>query len=447
LGFIFFSVLVPLLASPFELNASVAAETRAGEEPILYPAVSERFVAELVTPQVEADLRQERLDVRLSYSPRLVWQSPNALGRTIRPLFLNQATLVLASQPSATTTVSARAFGSYGEPDYTILPQLIAAGQGTVAQGSGQAYVPQVVKILTFSAKAGIQTEVSRRLLLAFSAEANHFRPLLDQPPATMAPPSMTTMSTTTSANTSYFVTRQTTVAANPGALFRLTPVDDLGLFVGAAYSTYSSGVEFLLLSSTLSWRTRRASRYDLRLDLGLTDVRNLSTIPEVGFHDVLSPTGSVEALWHIMSQDDYGLTARLKAGVDEFVDPVLEITYPRATVSGQITLGLAPDWSLAVQGDFSTGLQTPSVPLAVTMTLTPTMTPTPQQDLDETAFSVAVPVRHRLSRNLLMEFGGRWTERAPAIVASDFAFRERVLWAYLTLTYSTRATPDWSGR
>ena len=437
MGFIFFSVLAPLLASPFELNASVAAETRAGEEPILNAEVSERFVAELVIPQVEADLRQERLDVSLAYFPRVIWQSPNTLGRTVRPLFLNQATLVLSAQPSATTKVSARAFGSYGEPDYTILPQLIGASQGMVAQGSGQASVPQVVKILTASARAAIQTQVSRRLLLTVSAEANHFRPLLDQP--AIPPPSMTTTST----NTSYFLTRQTTVAANPGALFRLTPVDDLGLFVGAAYSTYSSGIEFLLVSSTLSWRTRRASGNDLRLDLGVTEVRNVGLIPAGGFREALSPTGSVEALWHVMSEDDYGLTARLKAGVDEFADPVLAVTYPRATVSGQMTLGLAPDWTLAIQADFSTGLQNaPTTVIGAPLTV-----PSTAQEPDETVFSLAVPVRHRLSKNLIMEFGGRWTERAPTIVASDFAFRERVFWAYLTLTYSTRATPDWSGR
>ena len=411
MGFIFFALLAPLLASPFELNASVATETRAGEAPVLGTTVSDRFVAELITPQAEAELRQEQLDVRLAYSPRLFWQAPNALGRTFRPLLLNQATLSLSAQPSATTKIAARAFGSYGEPDYTILSQIIGSMQGMPAPGSGQPSVPQVLKILTVAANLGIQTDLSRRFRLTFGVDATHFRPLADLPPVMsqpgvpMPPPSAVYLT-------------QTTVTATPGATFRVTPEDDLALTVGTAYSTYSSTysccVELLLVSPMLSWRMRRQAGDELRLGLGFTEARDLGSISVLGGHPVLSPTGSVEALWHVGGEDEYGLTARLKATVDEFVDPILGVAYPRGLVAGQLLLVLAPDWSVSVQGDFGTSLQTsPAIPTS--NTTAPSQIGSP----DETAFSISVPVRHRLSGNLIMEFGGRWAERAPAIAAS----------------------------
>lgn len=420
---------MPLLASPFELNASVASETRAGESPVLANAGSERLVTELITPLAEAELHEERLDVRLAYFPRLVWQSPNALGRTIRPLFLNQASLTLDARPSARTKVTGRAFGSYGEPDYTILPQLISNSQGMLPQGSGQATVPTVLTILTVSADLGIETEVSRRSRLTLSVDVSHFRPFGTSMVST--PPTLTL-------TPSYLLTEQTTVAATPGAAYRLTPDDDLALTVGTAYSTYSSGTELLFVSPMLTWRARRSAAGDeFRLGLGLTNARELDTgTPIVGLQ-ALSPAGSAEALWHVFTEDQYGLTAELKATVDEFVDPVLRVAYPRGYIAGQMTLILAPDWSMGVQGDFGASLQT-STPATVNGIYP-----------DETAFSVSVPVRHRITGNVIMEFGGRWAERAPAfaVPASDFAFRERQLWAYFMLTASTRAVSDWSGR
>jgi len=414
-------LLATLLADPFELNAGITTEARAGQSPVLASQDSQAFMAMVATPRLEAALRDRQTDVRLSYFPRFVWQSPNTLGRTVRPLLLNQAALSLSSRPTATSELGAHAFGSYGEPDYTILPQLIGAGQGMVPVGSGQAQVPQVQKILTFSVGVLGETAVTRRWALSLGLDASHFRPIAAPSDPNLPPP----------AGMFVGLIKQTAVTASPGVIHRLTAHDDLALIVGATYATYSTGIELGLVSTTLSWRARRAGSDEYRLDLGVTGARDLGEVSALPSGRDVSPTGRVEALVHLVGEDEYGLFVRLRAAVDEFVDPILAQVYPRGLVAGQLTLVQAPDWSFGVQGDFVTSLRTSAAP----------------SGFDETAFSLVMHIRHRVNDNLIVEVGGRWSERAPALAASNFGFHAQQLWGYVSLTADTRERPRWTGR
>jgi hypothetical protein len=415
-------VLVTLWSDPVELNAGVTAEVRAGESPVIAQQNAQAFVATLVTPTIDLDLKESRGGARLTYYPRLVWQSPNALDRTIRPLLLHQGSLSASVRPTRTTHVAARAFASYGEPDYSILPQLIGASGGTVPVGPGQAAVPQVQTIVTFSGSALLEDQVSRRLRVTLGGGATYFRPIGTPTPAPAGAmlPGIS------------FLSEQTTATLTPGIVERLTRNDDLGVAINGTYSTYSTGIEVALVGPSVSWRARRAAGDELRVELGAAVARDVGAVSAVPGGQAVAPTGSVEALLHLGGEDEYGVWTRLRAAVDEFIDPVLSTVYPRTFVAAQTVLVVAPDWSVGLQADFTTSLRTPS----------PAM-----MSLDETAFSVVVPVRHRFGPSLIAELGGRWGERAPAIAASDFAFRERQLWVYVSLTADTRARARWSGR
>ena len=142
-------LLAPLLASPFNLDGAVVAEGRAGSSPVLVGQAPQSFAAAVVSPQVAVWLRGHQLDLRLGYLPRLTWETPNDLGFEGRPLILHQAALALTARPAATTELQARAAGAIGQPDYSILPQLI---------GSGQAALPQVQRIVTVSGSARVAT-------------------------------------------------------------------------------------------------------------------------------------------------------------------------------------------------------------------------------------------------------------------------------------------------
>jgi hypothetical protein len=55
----------------------------------------------------------------------------------------------------------------------------------------------------------------------------------------------------------------------------------------------------------------------------------------------------------------------------------------------------------------------------------------------------VEVPFRYRWSSQLMVEIGGRYSERAPNLFADDFAWRYRELWAFVTLTGTSHRTRD----
>jgi hypothetical protein len=424
LGLTLIFALATLWADPAELNAGVTSETRAGVSPLLGSQEPQAFTATLVTPMLDGELKEPGGGLRLAYYPRFVWQTPNALDRTVRPLILHQVSLAAAIRPNEATHFSLRAYGSYGEPDYSILPQLVGSAPGsTVPIGPVQSAVPQIQTILTASATALLEGDVSRRLSLTLGGGVSHFRPI-GAPPA---PSPVAGMAAAPS-----FLIEQTTASVSPGFFERLAPSDDLGLVVNASYATYSDGVDVGLVGPSAFWRERRAGRYELRLELGATIAHDLGAVSAVPGGTVVSPTGAVDGAFHVVGQDESGLLARFRAGVDEFVDPILSQVYPRAFVSAQLAFVVAPNWWAGVQGDFTTSLISPSM---ATM------------NLDETALSVVVPVRHRFGPNVIVELGGRWGERAPAITSSDFGFRERQLWAYLAITADTRERSAFSWR
>ena len=131
------------------------------------------------------------------------------------------------------------------------------------------------------------------------------------------------------------------------------------------------------------------------------------------------------------MSTDSYGFWMRLRGAVDEFVDPVLVDVYPRALASARSPWSFRRAGPRPCKANFTTGLRTTA----------------PATNVDETAFFVGVPIRYRLNENVILEGGGRWAERAPALAASDFGFHQRQLWASATLTVTTSAVPGWTGR
>ena len=422
--------LVTLLASPFDLNAGVATEFRAGQSPISANQESQAFVAALATPQVDAELKDRRMDLRLAYFPRFVWQSPNPLDRTVRPLFLNQGSLALTAQPTGRVTVSARAAGAYGEPDYATLAALLGTGQGT-PQANGQAAVPTVEKILTVSGGAGVVGDVSRRFRLTFGADGTHIQPVTEQqavapPMGTMVAPPIPLLD-------------QTTVSVRSGAAYRLTRTDDLGLDASASHVSFApppgsgpeGGVELALAGAMLTWRTHLSNVDELHVGVGVSEAHDLGVVTRIPGRQVFAPAVNADVLLHSGSADGYGLWTRFRGGVDEFVDPVLAEAYPRALASAQVAVVLPPCWSAGVQGEFTTSLRTTAV----------------AGDPDETAFSVSLPVRYRVNANVFVEVGGRWSERAPALASSDFGFREKQLWAYFALTATTRAMPVWTSR
>jgi hypothetical protein len=410
---LFALVLAPVLASPLDLNAGVLAEGRGGKSPVVAGQDPEWFAAAVLTPQIEAWLRDERVEAQLAYLPRFFWQVPNNAGFKTRTLILHQLAFRIFGRPTSTTDVSARAFASYGQPDYSILSYLLP----------NQAALPQVQTIVTASGGFGVEQALSRRLRLTLAGDAMHFR-VKDELPAQNA----TAMAPT--------LPRQTSFDATPGVAYAVTRIDDFQLTSTVAYGQYGNNIAIASVTPLLSWRNRQPSGDELRLSIGLSYARDVGTTHIINGGSALLPTASGDVLHTLLVQDGYGFLAHLRVTAEQYVDPVLLSTGPRFIASGQLSMTAAPDWSVAFQGDFSASLAKLPPPPPMVM---PPAGGAPVRPPDQTAFSVRVPVRHRFSRNVMLEFGGLYGDRGPALTSSNFEFHQRQLWAYFSLTITTR--------
>jgi hypothetical protein len=399
-------LLLPLLAEPVNLDGTVIAEGRRGVSPILANGGSTAFGAGILLPQVELWLRDERGELRVAYLPRLTWQLPNQLDYEARPLVLHQVSLGVIHRPTSKTQYSVRALGSVGEPDYSTLTQIL---------GPGQAAVPQARTVASVSSSADGQVIFTRRWRATMVANVSYFH-VLNVPPAVVG-----TMPTLNS---------QLGLSGAVGTSYALTPIDDLALSAPIAYVTYATDVQLFTITPTLSWHQRHQTG-DVRLSLGLTYMQDLGTTHTLQNGWGFLPAANVDLVQSVVVQDGNGLWARARFTVEHYADPILVAVGPRALAWGQLALTASPDWIFAVEGNVSLSLRT---------------TPLPENP-DETAFSLRVPVRRRLSRHFAIEIGGLWSDRGPALAAPSFAFHQRQLWAYFSLTATTRDVPGWSFR
>jgi hypothetical protein len=422
---LFALVLAPLLASPFDLNAGVLTEARGGKSPVLAGKDPEWFAAAVLTPQVEASLRDERVEAQLAYLPRFFWQVPNNAGFKTRTLILHQLSFRIFGRPTSTTDANAHAFASYGQPDYSILSYLLPTGQTAL---------PQVQTIVTASGGFGVEQSLSRRLHLTLAGDAVYFR-VIDEVPIQNA----TGMAST--------LPRQTSFDATPGVVYSVTRNDDFLLTSTVAYGQYANDTAIVTVTPLLTWRNRQPAGDGLRLSIGLSYAQDVGTTHIISSGSALLPTATGDVLHGLLVQDGYGLLAHLRVTAEQYVDPILLSTGPRFMASGQLSLTAAPDWSVALQGDFSASLA--KLPPPPPGTGPPPGAP-PNPDArppDQTAFSVRVPARHRFSRNCVLEFGGLYGDRGPSLTSSDFKFHQRQLWAYFALTITTRDVPTLSIR
>ena len=120
-------------------------------------------------------------------------------------------------------------------------------------------------------------------------------------------------------------------------------------------------------------------------------------------------------------------IRSSIGVGMTSIVDPVLGVAVSRGLAQASVDALLGP-WSVGARCAFSTDLfggQFDSAGGGVSP--------------DETFVSADIPIRYRTSRHLIVEFGGRFSERAPNLGAPGFAWDNRELWLYLNLTTFSR--------
>jgi hypothetical protein len=109
-----------------------------------------------------------------------------------------------------------------------------------------------------------------------------------------------------------------------------------------------------------------------------------------------------------------------LTGGTTAFTDPILGYAVLRGSAQASVMAELGPRWRVST-----------SVVLTTDLSKLPSLNGVSP---DETILSVEVPVSYRWPHQMGIDFGGRYGERAPHFSDPNFAWRERELWAYVTL-------------
>jgi hypothetical protein len=398
-----------LFSGTLALQASVENEIRAGETPLVAGTASQSFVAEILTPRLALELRRAEVVLSAWYGPRIFWEDPNPTS-TSGPLVLHTLGTRLDVDPSTTLHATFSLIGAVGEPDYTALPQVLGTVQGTL---------PPLIELASLHGDARISDALTRLWSVSLGAQAFAWR-WVDVP---ASPPPGT-------------ITSQILGSVEPSATLRLSDRDALQFATAVGAASYPGGVGLLTVSPATTWKRRLARRVDLNLRAGLAYAHVLGqqlpgAIPllPAGKDSTVSPLGSAEIGSRIARRDNFLLQARAVAGVDFFVDPVLGVAIPRASTGAEVAALAVPDWFVSFRGDFATALRAP-----------PAIANQPPPD--ETAFSLTLSGRRRLTDSLFAELGGRWADRGPTLGTPDFQFHQRQLWVFLSLTGTTRPLP-----
>ncbi|MES1171682.1 MAG: hypothetical protein ABUL77_00470 [Bacteroidota bacterium] len=403
-----------VVAAEIDVNGTVTGEVRVGQGPLVSSQAPRAGVIAVVTPVGDVMLFRPDLELMLDYGPRIFWREPNGTAR-VRPLILHSSNLSLRARPTQSLSLLGLASGSVGEPDYSAL--------STYGGSGAAATLPTVVNLLSLSARVAAVLATTRIWDLGLAVEGAHRRPL-GQPPG--ADPNIPTV----------VLPRQTTLRVEPTASAHLTRRDDLLLLSSLSYQTYSNGAEYLLATAEVGGRRRLTPRFDLRLVAGVAYLKTLgriTTMPNAPTPPALRPIGTAELQGRIIRGNNVALSMGTAVRVEYYVDPVLALAVPRGTLSARCSLLLGQDWMASIEGAFSTNISAEPFALG-----------TDQSQVFETVASVSLPVRHRISHHMVLEFGGRWSDRGSHLRASDFEFRQRQLWAYGMLTWTTRDLAEW---
>ncbi len=353
-------------------------------------------------------------DLRVESASRILWR-PEPLPDS-RPLFLETLEATHTRHPSRRSRLRLNFLASYGEQDYTSLQQ----------QLSNQPALPLATTMLMLDATGGASWRSSRRTTLDIQLGAMYRRAFDTS--------TLVNGTAGSSASTVPTLPTQYTLTAAPGLAFALTRRSSVDAVV-SVIDTDSQEVELasgqpgdlnvLLIQPQVGIREELTGRQQLHLAAGFsyavtlrrTDIANLTWYP--------APLLQIDLISVLQRTRTAVVRSTLGAGTTEFVDPVLGAVVSRGLAQAGVDaqLGL---WSVGARCAFATDL---SRTLPTIGNVFP----------DETAVSAEIPVRYRTSRHLVVELGGRYTERAPHLGAPGFAWHNRELWLYLNLTASSR--------
>jgi hypothetical protein len=411
-----------------ELEAGARIDTRVGIAPTgVTPSgqvaqSEQKQVVVAATPLLGLHWSRSTSELNAISATRILWRPVPLLE--MRPLFLETLEASHLQRPSKRSRLRLNLRVIYGEEDYTSLTQQLA----------NQPTLPAAMTMVTVNALGDGLWRESRRTTLTLLLEGIHRQSLNSQ---TVASGDGTTTTPTT---TVPVLPTQTLVTVTPGARFALDRRSTLEVLVGLGEidtqgirltTSPATRANIFTVQPQVGLLEDLSRRHQLHAFVGLTYAAVLVNPDKSRDWRPWTPLVRAELtslLWRIRAS---AVRSTLGASTMWYADPVLAAAVLRGMAEARLDAQLGPHWSIGARGAFTTDFGKPLPPYSLGG-----VSP------DETIAQVELPVRHRWTNHIALEFGGRFAERAPSFAAPDFAWRNREVWVFLTLITTTRRPP-----
>jgi hypothetical protein len=389
-------LLIDPSAARTDVSGGVSTEVRGGWAPVTPISESSPAFALVVTPNIDLRRRQRRYRgvLSLTYSPRMFLRLPNQLSLQ-RPLFFHNGELAYARALTPTWQLNTSAAARYGELDYSATGLALDTGQTNTPNAT-------VLTVAIFDGSVGFRGSVSRRTNLDIVAAGGTQRPILGDDGVLTTP-----------------TRNYGRLTLAPG--HQLTARDELRLSFETSLTDFEPGAMYVSVDSRLGWSHQLRQRLRLTMDAGVFVNRvALRQDDTTNSGNAAFPVGSIGLDGRLRSRVNYTLDGSLSAGVFGIFDVASGRLLYRSSLIAATALTLPPRWALGIDASFVTAI-TPE-PIDTRDAL----------NIPETLANLQTPVTYTIDETKSVEFGARFSVRAPHLASESFATTRYEAWGYV---------------
>ncbi len=395
-----------------DVAAGGRTEVRGGVAP-LYPgaSTSRPMAAVALTPAFAFRLASPRWSVLLRYHPRLFWRFPNRLDLD-RPLVLHQASGSYGHALTRRWSLNVDTNAAIGEVDYTALGLVFPGVQSTLPNTG-------VLSYANISAMGWLGVQLARRHRLRFGGGGGRSGPL-DYVDTSSDPedgvPDRAVIPTQVRGNAAveymYAASRRDDVQATGG----ITSID------------FSTSQHYLVSSIVLGWAHRFSRTTDGVLRGGTWVVQLLESRDDEPLKNPVIPVADIGVRSQLHGSQRVRLSGTAGASMTGYVDPIFALVEPRAGGTLGLALEFPPDWTARVEATMYTAA-------TARPRTAPALSPAGVAVLfDQTLFAASLPITWEFAKFAALEFGARFTARAPHLRADNWELHRVEAWGYAAL-------------
>jgi hypothetical protein len=434
-------LLAAFSSSVVEAAAGADGEVAVGRAPLDFAGPSKDAVTFTLTPGAGVHMRSGSSNFVLSYTPRIFFRLPNALG-VDHPLVLHQVGLDHTAAAGKDITWASSANLSVGEIDYTAAGVVFDPALSSVVKTS-------ITDILRSTVQTGFKWGITPHLKFNWDVGAE-YTTTLDGGGSNAA--------TTPTSNASGFLGEEIPASfqlrTKPDLSYALDRYNSFGGSLDVTYQWFKQTARYLLLSPELTWQTQLSPRTQLQLAGGIAYVWTLqAVVPTVSKKSALGGTGNVALTSEVYRGGPTKIKTAFNADLEWYFDPILGTSQPRAGAKASAELSFGRRWLIGPNASFYTVLRKLNIvlqlpPGTVVDQQTQTDIAGEYQQLiaapDQTVLRLELPVRYQLSRAASLTFGVRSAFRGRALPQPGFRLDEQVeYWAFVGLAIRMSTSED----